>query len=162
MTKQVTGHFYLQGAKHLIWDVLIVEAAKLRPYLDFILDKEIVTQAARQNILMVKYVLHKNPIDTAHNAISFLNSLTEEEMRKENSQDRILLIMWERKVVIKYQHLDTVQVKKDIMNHQIKEFIELFNPLFKRGLPFFWGEKGGMWSQKDYNDRLISCILDHR
>ena len=48
------------------------------------------------------------------------------------------------------------------MNHQIKEFIEPFNPLFKGGLPFFWEEKGGMWCQKDYNDRLISCILDHR
>ena len=56
---------------------------KLRPYWDFILDKEIVTQAARQNILMVKYVLHKNPIDTAHNAISFLNSLTEDEIKKQ-------------------------------------------------------------------------------
>ena len=39
---------------------------------------------------------------------------------------------------------------------------KLFNPLFKRGLPLFWEEKGGMWSQKEYNDRLISCRLDHR
>ena len=109
LTKQVTGHFYLQGAKHLIWDVLIVEAAKLRPYLDFILDKEIVTQAARQNILMVKYVLHKNPIDTAHNAISFLNSLNEDEIKKENIQDRVLVIAFASKVVNKYHHLETVQ-----------------------------------------------------
>ena len=47
------------------------------------------------------------------------------------------------------------------MNHQIKEFIELFNPLFKRGLPLFWEEKRGMWSQKEYNDKLISSKLDH-
>ena len=70
--------------------------------------------------------------------------------------------MWERKVVGKHQHLHTVQAKIDIMNHQIKKFIEFFNPLFKRGLPFFWEEKGGMFSQKDYNDRLISCRLDYR
>ena len=57
----------------------------------------------------------------------------------------------------KYHHLETVQAKIDIMHHQIKEFIELFNPLFKRGLPLFWEEKGGMLSQKEYNDRL-----DHR
>ena len=62
----------------------------------------------------------------------------------------------------KYRHLDTVQAKMDITNHQIKEFIKFFIPLFKRGLPFFWEEKGGMRSQKEYNDRLISCILDHR
>ena len=65
-------------------------------------------------------------------------------------------------MVRKYQHLDTIQEKIDIMNHQIKEFIKLFSPLFKRGLPFFWEEKGWMLSQKDYNDRLINCRLDHR
>ena len=66
-------------------------------------------------------------------------------------------------MVRKYQHLDTIQEKIDIMNHQIKEFIELFyDPFFKRGLPFFWEEKGGMWSQKAYNDRLLICVLDHR
>ena len=49
----------------------------------------------------------------------------------------------------KYQHLDTVQAKIDIMSHQIKELIELFNPLLKRGFPLFWEEKGGMWSQTE-------------
>ena len=90
---------------------------------------------------MVKYVLHKNPIDTAHNAISFLNSLNEDEIKKENIQDRVLVIALASKVVNKYHHLETVQEKIDVMHHQIKGYIELFNPLFKRGLPFFWEEK---------------------
>ena len=54
LTKQVTGKSALQGAKHLIWDVLIAKAAKLKPYLDCILDKDIGTQASRKNVLMVK------------------------------------------------------------------------------------------------------------
>ena len=48
------------------------------------------------------------------------------------------------------------------MHNQLREFAELFNPLFRRGIPLFWEEKGGMWSHREYNDRLISCILDHR
>ena len=111
-----------------------------------ILDKEIVTQASRQSALMVKQVINKEPIDTAHNAIIFLNSLTEEEIRKANIQDSILVITWERKVVNKYHHLETIQEKIDVMHHQIKVFAELFNHLFKRGFSFFWEEKGGMWS----------------
>ena len=39
LEKQVSGQEALQGVEHLIWDVLIVEVSKLRPYLDFILDK---------------------------------------------------------------------------------------------------------------------------
>ena len=47
LTKQVIGQSALQGDKHLIWDVLIIEVAKLMSYLDFILDKEIVRKEAR-------------------------------------------------------------------------------------------------------------------
>ena len=105
---------------------------------------------------MVKKVLNKKPIDTTNNAIKFLNNLIKEEINKANIQDRVLVITWERKVAKKNHHLATVEVKIDVMHHQIKEFIELFNPLFTRGLPFFWEEKGGMWSEKEYNLNLIS------
>ena len=47
LEKQVWRQSTLQGEKHLIWDVSIAEVAKLMPYLDFILDKDIITQAAR-------------------------------------------------------------------------------------------------------------------
>ena len=111
---------------------------------------------------MVKQVLNKKPIDTTNNEIKFLNNLIEEEIKKANIQDRVLVITWARKVVNKYHHLATVQAKIDVTHHQIKEFIELFNPLFRRVLPLFWQERGGMWSQKGYNGSLISCKLDHR
>ena len=62
----------------------------------------------------------------------------------------------------KYHHLETVQAKIDVMHNQIKEFLQLFNPLFKRGHRFFLEEKGGMLSQKEYNDGLINCRSDHR
>ena len=75
---------------------------------------------------MVKHVLNKKPIDTSNNAIKFLNNLTEEEVKKQNIHDRVLVITWERKVVNKYHHLATVEVKIYVMHHQIKEFIEMF------------------------------------
>ena len=84
LARQVSGQEALQGAKNLIWDVLIEEEAKLMPYLYFILDKDSITQATRKNVLMVKHVLNKNPIDTTSNAIKCLNNLTEEEIRKAN------------------------------------------------------------------------------
>ena len=44
-------------------------------------------------------------------------------------------------MVSKYNHWATLEAKIDVMHHQIKEFIELFNPLFRRGITFFWEEK---------------------
>ena len=46
--------------------------------------------------------------------------------------------MWDRKVINKYHHLDIVQEKVDILAHQVRWFIDMFDPLFKKELPFFW------------------------
>ena len=64
-------------------------------------------------------------------------------------------------MVNKHRHLDTVQAKIDVMVHQLKLFRYMFDPLFKKGLPFFWEEKGAMLTQKEYQDKLIECRLDH-
>ena len=61
----------------------------------------------------------------------------------------------------KYHHLDTVQAKIDIMTHQLNLFRDMFDPLFKKGIPFFWEEKGTMMTQKEYQEMLIPCRLDH-
>ena len=160
--KQVTGQLLVQGAKNITWDVIIDEEKKLRPYLDYILDKEIVMQETRQSVTVVKEVLNKNPIDTTNNTIDFLNGLTEDYLKAANIKDKISVIKWAKKVVNKHQDLDTVQEKIDIMTHQVKMFTERFMQLFKRGLPFFWEEKGSMFYKKEYHDRLVSCKLDHR
>ena len=74
-------------------------------------------QEARQSVMVVRQVLNKKPIESAQNAISFLNSLIVEEIKKGNIKDRTITIMLARKVANKYQHLDTVQEKIDVMNH---------------------------------------------
>ena len=113
------------------------KATQLRPYLDYILDKEIVMQSARKSVTTVKQRLNKKPIDTVNNTIDFLNALIEDELKSANIKDIISIITWERKVVNKHHHLDTVEEKIGIMNHEIKLFIESFSTLCNKGLPFF-------------------------
>ena len=38
----------LQGAIHMIWDKVILEANKFRPYLDYIVDQESALKVARK------------------------------------------------------------------------------------------------------------------
>ena len=66
-----------------------------------------------------------------------MNSLSEDDLKKVNVKDRISIMTWDRKVINKYQYLDTVQEKVDILAHQVKLFIDMFDPLFKKGIPFF-------------------------
>ena len=43
----------LQGARHLIWDQIIVEANKIRPYIYFIVDKENALTKANKKVSTV-------------------------------------------------------------------------------------------------------------
>ena len=68
---------------------------------------------------------------------------------------------WDRKVINKYNHLETVQEKVDILAHQVKLFIEIFDLLFKKGIPLFWRDKGAMLNKDEYYEKLIAWRQDH-
>ena len=62
-------------------------------------------------------------------------------------KDRITVITCVKKVEGKHPHIDTVQAKIDIMNHQVNIFKGSFVTRFHKGLPSFWEENGKLLSQ---------------
>ena len=73
----------------------------------------------------------------------------------------ISIMTWARKVIKKYHQLDRVEEKVDILAHQVKLFIDMFDLLFKKGPPFFQKEKGVMLTTDGYYEKLIACRQDH-
>ena len=144
LMKHLIGQLPISGSKHIIWDLFISEVAKLRPYLDYILEKENLMQSSRKRLTTVKERLKKNPIEIANNAIVFKSA----NRRWIEISYRISNITWENKVVSKQRDLDTVEGRIDIVTHQVKLFMDMFDPLLKKALPFFWEEKGSMLSEK--------------
>ena len=151
----------LQAAKHMIWDNIILEANKFRPYLDYIGDQESALIVTKQNILIVKQGLNKKPMEVAQNAINFLSALSEDQVRRFGIQDKFVIVPLARKVIGKYRMLDVVQDKLDIISHRVKEVTNLFTPLVNRGIPFFWEEMGPLFSQEEYMEKLVNCRSDH-
>ena len=137
LSKMVSCQGDLIGARHLNWDMIIVEENKVRPYLDFIQDKENTIQAARKHIQASQCDMDKRPLDTAESAIKFLNSLTDEDIRRGNIRDRIPTITWARKVICKHRHINMVEAKWNFMRKQADDFFEKAKPLVQRGIPFF-------------------------
>ena len=126
-----------QGARHMIWDEIIKEANKFRPHLDFIANQESAMKTTKQNIMIVKQELHKNPMEVSQNAINVLSALSEDQVTRFDIWDRVVVNSLARKVIGKYRMLDTIQAKVDIISHKVKEVINLFTPLVSRGIPFF-------------------------
>ena len=78
-------------------------------------------------------------------------------------KDIITIITWERKVVGKHHHVESVQVKANQMLQQVKSFKGLFTELFHKGLPYFWDEEGILISQSSYQALvLVKDRMDHR
>ena len=149
------------GTKHIIWDTIMEEANKFRPYLHYILGKELVIQSSRQGMIVAREKLNKKPIEHENNAISFLNSLSKDDLKKANIKEKISILNWARKVINKYHHLDTVQEKVDILAHQVKLFIEMFDSLFNKVFHLFRQEKGVMLTKDEYYEKLIACRHEH-
>ena len=58
LAKQLTRQLPVQGARHLLWDMIIAEETKIKIYLNFIKDKEMVINATRHSFLAVNFVFH--------------------------------------------------------------------------------------------------------
>ena len=88
---KLTRQLQMQGEKHIIWDMIIVEDVKLRPYLNYILDKEMGIHVSKQSGTAVKESLNKNHVDTVKNTINLLNALSD-DLRTMGFKDRITMI----------------------------------------------------------------------
>ena len=72
--------------------MIIAEAIKLRPYLNYILDKDMDINVVRKSCIALKEALNKNHVDTTNNTIIFLNNLSEEDLRTMGIKDKIIVI----------------------------------------------------------------------
>ena len=50
LAEKLSGQFPLQGASHLLWDMIITEATKLIPYLNYIKDREMEIKSTKTNL----------------------------------------------------------------------------------------------------------------
>ena len=92
LMKQVIGQETVQGENHLIWDAIIIEADNFIPYLDYILDKEVVIHSSRKIMAVAREKLNKKPVDYANNSINFLNGFSEDDLKNANIKDRISIM----------------------------------------------------------------------
>jgi hypothetical protein len=62
---RLKGKALLQGAKHVIWDVVVAEDAKFRVYLNLINDRDSVALTTRSRFNVANETLEKNPSEWA-------------------------------------------------------------------------------------------------
>ena len=105
--------------------------------------------------------MEKKSLDTAHNAINFLNSLTYQNLQDIGIKDKVAIILWEKKFIGKHHLMKVVQEKANQMSSQVKDFKMTFQKLFDDGLPSFWDNEGRIFSEEQYHILLVHNRMDH-
>ena len=90
--------------------------------------------------------MEKKSLNTAHNAVNFLNSLTYQNMHNIGIKDKVAIVLWVKIFINKHQLMKVVQDKANQMSSQIKDFRVAFQNLFDDGLPSFWDDEGRLFS----------------
>ena len=90
--------------------------------------------------------MEKKPLNTAQNALNFLNSLTYQKLQDIGIKDRLAIVLWAKKFINKHQLMKVVQDKANTMSSQIKDFKLAFKYLFEDGPPSFWDDEGRLFS----------------
>ena len=74
----------------------------------------------------------------------------EEELKTMGIKEKIMVITWERKIVGKHHHIESVQAKVDQMLQHMKSFKDLFIEIFHKRLCYFLDADGKLISQYEY------------
>ena len=98
----------MQGANHVIWDVIAAEAAKFRVYLNFINDKDNMATTTQNKCVVVNEILAKNASEWAQNDIDLLNVVPTAELQTIGVKDRTALIISARRIIAKHNLLGSV------------------------------------------------------
>ena len=145
----------------MIWDTLSVEITKFEHYLNFIDDESALVNLAAQRLKLANETMEKKPLNTTHNAVNFLNSLTYQNLQDIGIKNRVAIVLWAKKFINKHQIMKVMQDKGNQMSSQIKDFRMAFKDLFDDGLPYFWDDEGRLFSQEKYHSLLVQNRMDH-
>ena len=137
LSQQVTEKLALQGVKHLIWDRIIMEADRFRPYLNVITDLGSTVEETKKQVQEVGDEVNKRTLEIAKRAITYLSSLLDEASNIFSLQNQVVVISGARRVKTKHRMMETVQAQIDVTDHKLREILRMLKTLVSRGLPFF-------------------------
>jgi hypothetical protein len=160
LNMRLKGKGLLQGSKYIIWDSIVVEAAKFIVYLNFINDKDSISITARSRCTVLNETLSKEASEWAQNAINLLNSIPTADLLTIGVKYKTTSIIWAKRVIDKHNLLKSVQTKATQMEQSVQEFKDFFEELFIKGIPPFWDGKGNLYDHEEYNACLTQCRMD--
>ena len=150
----MSGKLQLKGAKHTIWDQIIIEVTKLWDFLNFVEDKRVLVINSLTKHEVALEIMQRRPTTKAQNSIAFLSRLSNQELATLNIHDKMGIIIRAKQFIEKQRLMDNVKSLAEEMKMEIEDFHKKFKPLFDKGLPTFWYNNANLFNKDDYDNLL--------
>jgi hypothetical protein len=89
----MNGKLQLKGAKHIIWDQIIIEVTKLWYFLNFVEDKRVLIINSLTKYEFANEIMQRRSAVKAQNSITFLSHLSNKELATLNIHDIMGIII---------------------------------------------------------------------
>ena len=105
----MNGKLQLKGAKHIIWDHIIIEVTKLQDFLNFLEDKRVLVINSLTKYEVANEIMQRRPTIKAQNSITFLSHLSNQGLTTLNIHDIMGIIIRAKQFIEKFKLMDNVK-----------------------------------------------------
>lgn len=151
----------MKGAKHIIWDEIIIEVTKLRDFVNFVEDKKVLVINYLTKYEVANEIMQRRPTSKAQNSIAFLSHLSNQKLTTLNIHDKMGIIIRAKQFIEKQKLLDNVKSLEEEMKVEIEYFYKKFKSLFDKGLPTFWYNNDSLFNKENYDNLLAQQRVNH-
>ena len=90
---KMSGKLQLKGAKHTIWDQIIIEVTKLWDFLNYVEDKRVLVINYLTKYEVANEIMQRRLTAKAQNSIAFFSHLSNQELATLNVHDKMAIII---------------------------------------------------------------------
>ena len=115
----MNGKLQLQVSKHVIWDQITVEVTKLWDFLNFVDDMIFFVISYLIKYEIANKLIQRRTADKAHNSITFLSHLSNQDLATLNIHDKMGIIIRAKQFIEKNQLMKNVKSLEEEMKIEV-------------------------------------------
>ena len=138
----------------MLWDAVIKEMHSLGKNLVMVDEHKQDAMVASKRCKSIQKSLVQRPREEAQKTIVVPNSASREELIALGITKRISVLVAARRMTTKHNMLQNALTRINIIQQGVEKFNKLFETLFQKGLPDFWGPKGKLIPKRKYVELL--------
>ena len=159
--EKLKGKLQLQGAKHMIWDQILIEVTKMWELLNVVEDRIVLVRNDLVKHETSNELMQRRPAEKAQKTVNFLSNISNQHLITLKVQDRLGIVRRAKNFRGMHNLMNQVKMAAEEMKEDVKQFQLQFKDVIDKGLPSFWDKDNRLLHKNDYDKLLSQGRMNH-